>query len=50
MVALAERAKAVHESFEDRQTTTAEALAELLKELEANEKRKKEQAARGWTA
>ena len=47
MVALAERAKAVHESFEDRQTTTAEALAELLKELEANEKRKKEQAASG---
>jgi type I restriction enzyme R subunit len=47
LVALAERAKAVQESFEDRQTTTAEALAELLKELEKNEQRKKEQAAKG---
>ena len=47
LVALAERAKAVQESFEDRQTTTAEALAELLKEIEKNEQRKKEQAAKG---
>ncbi len=47
LVALAERAKAVQESFEDRQTTTAEALAELLKELEKNEQRKKEQVAKG---
>jgi type I restriction enzyme R subunit len=46
-VALADRAKAVQESFEDRQTTTAEALAELLKEIEKNEQRKQEQAARG---
>ena len=47
LIALAERAKAVQESFEDRQTTTAEALAELLKEIEKNEQRKKEQAAKG---
>jgi type I restriction enzyme R subunit len=47
MLALAERAKAVQESFEERQTTTAEALAELLKEIEKNEQRKKEQAAKG---
>ncbi len=47
LVALAERARAVQESFEDRQTTTAEALAELLKELEKNEQRKKEQVAKG---
>jgi len=47
LVALAERAKAVQESFEDRQTTTTEALAELLKQLEKNELRKKEQAAKG---
>jgi len=47
LVALSERAKAVQESFEDRQTTTAEALAELLKEIEKNEQRKKEQAAKG---
>lgn len=37
----------MQESFEDRQTTTAEALAELLKQLEKNELRKKEQAAKG---
>jgi type I restriction enzyme, R subunit len=47
LVALAERAKAVQESFEDRQTSTADALAELLKEIEKNEQRKKEQAAKG---
>lgn len=47
LVALADRAKAVQESFEDRQTTTAEALAELLKEIEKNEQRKQEQAERG---
>jgi len=47
LVTLSERAKAVQESFEDRQTTTAEALAELLKEIEKNGQRKKEQAARG---
>lgn len=47
LVALSERAKAVQESFEDRQTSTADALAELLKEIEKNEQRKKEQAAKG---
>jgi len=47
LVALAERAKAVQESFEDRQTTTTDALDELLKEIEKNEHRKKEQAAKG---
>jgi type I restriction enzyme R subunit len=47
LVALADRAKAVQESFEDRQTTTAEALAELLGEIEKNERRKQEQAAKG---
>ena len=47
LIALAERAKAVQESFEERQMTTADALAELVKELEKNEQRKKEQAAKG---
>jgi len=47
LIALAERAKAVQESFEDRQTTTAGALADLLKEIEKNERRKQEQAAKG---
>jgi type I restriction enzyme R subunit len=47
LIALADRAKAVQESFEDRQTSTADALDELLKEIEKNEERKKEQVARG---
>ena len=47
LVALSDRAKAVQESFEDRQTETADALAELLGEIDKNEERKEEQAARG---
>ena len=47
LVALSERAKAVQESFEDRQTSTEDALAALLKEIEKNEQRKKEQSAKG---
>ena len=47
LVALAERAMAVQTAFEDRQTSTAEALDELIKEIERNEKRKKEQAEKG---
>ncbi len=48
LIALSERAKAVQESFEDRQTETAEALDELFKEIERNEQRKKEQAEKGF--
>lgn len=47
LIALAERAKEVRENFEDRQTSTSDALAELLREIEKNEQRKREQAARG---
>jgi len=47
LIALAERARVVQESFEDRQISTADALTELLKEIEKNEQRKKEQAAKG---
>lgn len=47
LIGLADRAKAVQESFEDRQTSTAEALAELLKEIEDDQERKKAQADRG---
>ncbi|WP_370198611.1 type I restriction endonuclease subunit R [Bradyrhizobium diazoefficiens] len=50
LVALAERAMAVQTAFEDRQKSTAEALDELIKEVERNEKRKKEQAERGLDA
>jgi type I restriction enzyme R subunit len=48
LIGMAERAKAVQESFEERQKDTAEALAELFKEIKANEQRKKEQAAKGF--
>ena len=44
---MAERARAVQEAFEDRQTSTADALAELINEVERNEDRKKAQAAKG---
>jgi len=43
LIGLAERAQAVQESFEERQKSTTEALDELLKEIKANEKRKKQQ-------
>ena len=36
------------ESYEDRQTETADAIAELMKEIDANERRKQEQAAKGF--
>jgi type I restriction enzyme R subunit len=48
LIAMAERAQAVQESFEDRQTSTADALEKLLKEVEANETRKREQAEKGF--
>lgn len=48
LIALAERAKEVLERYEDRQITTADALAELLKQIEKDEERKKEQARRGF--
>ena len=48
LVAMAERARMVQESFEQRQTSTAEALDEILAELARNEARKKEQAERGF--
>lgn len=47
LIAMTERAKAVQESFEDRQASTQEALATLLKELNRDERRQKEQAAKG---
>ncbi|MCP4605671.1 MAG: HsdR family type I site-specific deoxyribonuclease [Proteobacteria bacterium] len=48
LIAMAERAKAVQESYEDRQTSTQEALDALFAEIEKNEKRKKEQARKGF--
>ena len=48
LIAMAERARAVQESFEQRQTSTAQALEELLKEVGKNESRKKEQAEKSF--
>jgi len=48
LIAMAERARAVQERFEQRQTSTAEALVELLREVEGNETRKKEQAEKSF--
>lgn len=48
LIAMAQRAQAVQESFEHRQTETAEALELLLKEVSRNEERKKEQAEKGF--
>jgi type I restriction enzyme R subunit len=47
LVAMAERAKAVQEAFEDRQSTTGKALEDLLAEISKNEQRKKAQAEKG---
>jgi type I restriction enzyme R subunit len=46
LVAMAERARAVQESFEDRQSSTEEALADLLKQIERDEERKKVQTVK----
>lgn len=48
LIAMAERAQAVQESFEQRQTSTAEALEKLLEDVERNEVRKKEQTEKGF--
>jgi type I restriction enzyme, R subunit len=46
---MAERARAVQESFEERQTSTAEALAELLQEVEGNESARRSRPERAST-
>ena len=47
LLAMADRARAVQESFESRQDTTEKALETLLAAIAKNEQRKKEQAAKG---
>jgi type I restriction enzyme, R subunit len=47
LIAMAARARAVQESFEDRQISTEEALTELVKQIERDEERKQIQAAKG---
>lgn len=48
LVAMADRARQVQESYEDRQTTTREALDDLFAAIRRNEERKKEQAEKGY--
>ena len=48
LLAMADRARAVQEDFEDRQLTTAGALEALLKEVAENEARKAVQAEKGF--
>ena len=48
LIELAERARVVQESYENRQTETQEALDQLFSEIEKNEQRKKEQAEKGF--
>jgi len=48
LVAMAERAKQVQERYEDRQTSTREALDELCAEIKRDETRKKQQAEKGY--
>jgi len=50
LIAMADRARAVQESFEDRQVSTQDALNELFTEVQKNEQRKTEQAEKGVDA
>ena len=47
LILMSERAQAVQDSFENRQTSTQDALDSLLAEVERNEQRKREQAEKG---
>jgi type I restriction enzyme, R subunit len=48
LTAMADRARQVQERYEDRQSSTQEALADLLLEIQRNEKRKRDQAKKGY--
>ncbi len=48
LLALSERAQAVKDRYEDRQLSTQEALAEIIRLCEEEERRKKEQAEKGF--
>lgn len=48
LVEMAARARAVQEGYENRQTSTREALDELLATVEKNEERKRRQAEKGF--
>ena len=48
LIAMAERARLVQESFEQRQSSTTEALEQLLAVLAQNEQRVQQQAEKGF--
>lgn len=48
LITMSERAQAIQARFEERQISTAEALAELLEEIESNEVRKKKQTEKSF--
>lgn len=50
LIAMADRARQVQESYEDRQASTQEALDELFAEIRKNEERKRRQAEKGYDA
>lgn len=50
LILLSERAKAIQEVYEERQTTTQEALTDLCQAIEEHERRKQEQAEKGFNA
>jgi type I restriction enzyme R subunit len=50
LIAMADRARQVQESYEDRQTSTQETLNELFAAIAKNEQRKKDQAEKGYDA
>ena len=48
LIAMADRARAIQESYEDRQSSTQAALDELFAEIQRNEQRKLQQAEKGY--
>jgi type I restriction enzyme R subunit len=48
LIGMADRAKSIQESYEDRHSSTQEALDELFAEIKRNEQRKREQAEKGY--
>ena len=48
LIAMADRARAIQESYEDRQTSTQATLDELFAEIQRNAQRKRQQAEKGY--
>jgi type I restriction enzyme R subunit len=48
LIAMADRARAIQESYEDRQSSTQSALDDLFAEIQRNEQRKRQQAEKGY--